>query len=305
MSEYISKKALEALGKPDSDDILLREALAKFLADDMNEGGKTISKTINKESEKYEKYVSRRLNIEYCFIIIFMFTFLISIILPEKMINWRNAFFGVSLLSLVCMSIPRILIKKFQYGRATPESPLDLPYPANERIDAFVAPLQEEFGPKAYYFSAWRRKRKTLDHRQFFGKLRYQSFSEHGRIRKLVMRYPTAFPLPQDIFLRRSDLQKMIEDSKPESKPEPKRQGGPGRTPNPRYNDALIALLLKQKFSQVCVSDEAEAISEISKIFTRWFEENADASGWIPRSDQIKPYAEKIYVGLKNLTPPK
>ena len=193
-------------------------------------------------------------------------------------------------------------MQSLQYGKQ-PDAPLDLPHAANERIDLFLAPLQKEFELKAYYYSVFKKKRIPLEHKQFFGKLRYLLFSEHRHIRSLVLRYPTAIASPQDIFLRRSDLEKMIEDSKPE--PKRKRGTNGGRTASPLYIDSIVAALLNQKFSQLGVSDEAEAVSEISKTLIDWFEANADPSCWTPRSDQIKPYAKQIYVGLKKFRPSK
>jgi hypothetical protein len=309
MNEYMSKKALESLGSPDSDDVLLREALAiflaKFLANDKNEGGAIITNFLKDKSEKYEKQAGRGANISGILIAVSILSFLLFAQYQELYPKAANVLFGIWLLSLLCAGVPRLQTQHFQYGWTRSEAPSDLPHANDEHINAFLAFFQKEFGVKAYYFSRWKKKRVILERRQFFGKLRCFLFSEHGEIRRLVLRFPTAMASPLDIFLRRSDLEKMIEDSKlepeSESEPKPKRQAGPGRTPSSRYADALIALLGDQNLLKIDTDDAEAANREIKKTLNDWFKANKDETEWVPKSNQIETYVEKIYAHLKNL----
>jgi hypothetical protein len=295
MTEYANINGSTLPSDPDADDVPIRQALAMFISDDIDDAGAEITAITNMESAKYKKYFAASDSIFFLCALVFVAVFFTLIFSAENSIETKNSLLNISLGSLIFAAIPRILIQAFQYGWGMPEAPLALPHIANKRIDEFLALLQREFGPKAYYFSIWNRKRVSLGRRQFFGKLRYLLFSEHGSVSRMVIRFPTGLPSPTDIFLRRSDVEKMIEASKP------KRKGGPGRAPSPRYTDAIIALLGNQKLLQLGMADSEQAIDQVTKWMADWFEENADESGWAPRKDQIKPYAEKIYAHLKFL----
>jgi hypothetical protein len=295
MTEYANISGSALPSAPDADDVPIRQALAMFISDDIDDAGAEITAVTNKESATYKKYFVASDFIFYSCALVFVAVFFTLMFSTESSIETKNSLLNISLGSLIFAAIPRILIQVFQYGWAMPEAALALPHSANKRIDEFLALLQKEFGPKAYYFSMWSRARVPLGRRQFFGKLCYLLFSEHGSVRRMVVRFPTGLPSPTDIFLRRSDVEKMIEASKP------KRKGGPGRAPSPRYTDAIIALLGNQKLLQLDVADSEQAIDQVTKWLTDWFEENADESGWVPRKDQIKPYAEKIFAHVKFL----
>ncbi len=270
-----------------------------FISDDLDDAGVEITAITNTESAKYKKHFAASDSIIYLCALVFVAVFFTLIFSAENSVETKNSLLNISLGSLIFAAVPRILIQGFQYGWVVPEAPLALPHIANKRIDEFLALLQKEFGPKAYSFSMWNGKRVPLGRRQFFGKLRYLLFSEHGSARRMVVCYPTGLPSPTDIFLRRSDVGKMIDASKP------KRKGGPGRAPSPRYTDAIIALLANQNLMKLDVTDPQKAKDQIAKWLTDWLENNADESGWVPRKDQIKPYAEKIYVHLKILSDDK
>jgi hypothetical protein len=299
MTDYANINGSPLPSDPDADDVPLRLALAMFISDDIDDAGAEITTITNMESANYKKYFAASDSIFYLSALVFAAVFFTLIFSAESSIETKNSLLNISLGSLIFAAIPRILIQTFQYGWRVPEAPLALPHTANKRIDEFLALLQKESGPKAYCYSIFQKRRVPLGRRQFFGKLRYLLFSEHGSIRRMVVRFPTGLPSPTDIFLRRSDVEKMIEASKP------KRKGGPGRAPSPRYTDAIIALLGNQKLLQLDVADREQGIDQVTRWLTDWFEENADESGWAPRKDQIKPYAEKIYAHLKFLTPHK
>jgi hypothetical protein len=299
MTEYANINGSTLPSDPDADDVPIRLALAMFISDDIDDAGAEITAITNMESAKYKKYFAASDVIFYLSVLVFAAVFFTLIFSAENPVETKTSLLNISLGSLIFAAIPRILIQTFQYGWRVPEAPLALPHIANKRIDEFLALLQKESGPKAYCYSVFQKRRVVLGRRQFFGKLRYLLFSEHGSVRRIVIRFPTGLPSPTDIFLRRSDVEKMIEASKP------KRKGGPGRAPSPRYTDAIIALLGNQKLLQLDVADREQGIDQITKWLTDWFEENADESGWAPRKDQIKPYAEKIYAHLKFLSAQK
>jgi hypothetical protein len=299
MTDYANINGSTLPSDPDADDVPIRLALAMFISDDIDDAGAEITTITNMESAKYKKYFVASDSIFFLCALVFFAVFFTLIFSAESSIETKNSLLNISLGSLIFAAIPRILIQTFQYGWRVPEAPLALPHAGNKRIDEFLALLQKESGPKSYCYSLFQKRRVSLGRRQFFGKLRYLLFSEHGSVRRMVVRFPTGLPSPTDIFLRRSDVEKMIEASKP------KRKGGPGRAPSPRYTDAIIALLGNQKLLQLGMADSEQAIDQVTKWLTDWFEENADESGWVPRRDQIKPYAEKICAHLKFLAAQK
>ncbi len=80
----------------------------------------------------------------------------------------------------------------------------------------------------------------------------------------------------------------------------PKRKGGPGRNSKYRYADAIIALIGDSRLAALNPNDRAASVRTIKEWLAAWFEDNADASGDVPRGDQLSPYAEKIFDHLKN-----
>jgi hypothetical protein len=299
MTDYANISGSALPSTPDADDVPIRQALAMFISDDIDDAGAEITAITNMESAKYKKYLVASDSIFFLCALVFVAVFFTLIFSVENSVETKNSLLNISLGSLIVAAIPRILIQAFQYGWGMPEAPLALPHTANKRIEEFLALLQKESGPQAYCYSIFQKRRVPLGRRQFFGKLRYLLFSEHGSVSRMVVRFPTGLPSPTDIFLRRSDVQKMIEASKP------KRKGGPGRAPSPRYTDAIIALFGNQKLLQLGMADSEQPVDQVTKWLTDWFEENADESGWVPRKDQIKPYAEKICAHLKFLAAQK
>jgi hypothetical protein len=299
MTEYANINGSPLPSDPDADDVPLRLALAMFISDDIDDAGAEITAITNLESAKYKKYFAASDSIFYLCALVFVAVFFALIFSVENSVETKNSLLNISLGSLIFAAVPRILIQAFQYGWGMPEAPLALPHAGNKRIDEFLALLQKESGPKSYCYSLFQKRRVPLGRRQFFGKLRYLLFSEHGSVRRMVVRFPTGLPSPTDILLRRSDVEKMIEASKP------KRKGGPGRAPSPRYTDAIIALLGNENVLNLDVTDGEKAIDQVSKWMTDWFGENADESGWVPRKDQIQPYSKKVYAHLKFLAAQK
>ena len=111
----------------------------------------------------------------------------------------------------------------------------------------------------------------------------------------MVLRYGSIQPFPADVFLHRADVEKII------SMTRQKRKGGPGRNTKYPYDEAIISLIGDEALLTLDLTDRVSALRAIKNRLSKWFEANADASGDVPRPDQLTAYAEKIYDHLKNL----
>lgn len=183
----------------------------------------------------------------------------------------------------------------FQYGVGVPDTLLPIGHPGNKRIDDFIAILNRESGPRAYYYSALLRHRVPLNRRVFFSRFRYLLFSEHLADRKRVTRFPVAMPVPAEIFLDSADVALLVAASKP------KRKGGPGRDPKCPYLDAVIDLIGDPAILSLDLSNEAAALQKVETMMLAWFEGNADPSADAPRRAGVAPYAAKVIVRLKKI----
>ena len=277
----------------DSENVPLWRALAQFTSDDLDDGLKANATTISQAKPPFARYYNAAFIVSMAFgflFVIFLFALLISA--PSKA---ANLFSFLTLATLAVTAAPHVWRQLYQYGVRTPDAPLSLPYPPDRHFDEFLAYLQKASGPRAYYISRFGKRRVFLNRRQFFGRLRYFLFSEHSADRALVMRFRTGHSLPGDIFLHRTDVDKMLAMAKP------KRRGGSGRNSKYRYAEAIIALIGDPRFGTLDLSDRAASVRTIKDWLADWFEVNADASGDVPRADQLAPYAEKIVDHLKNL----
>ena len=276
-----------ASDEEDSENVPLWKALAQFTSEDLDEGLNANAAILNKEKPTFLRYNN------LAFVVSLLFGFLFLVFLLGLMISIRSKsadpLFLLVLALLVATVAPHLWRQAYQYGLKIPESPLHLPHAADRHFDEFLAYLQKASGPQAYYFSRFGKRRKLLNRRQFFGRLRYFLFSEHSRDRGMIMRFPTAMSIPADLYLHREDVEKMIAMSRP------KRKAGPGRNPKYSYADAIIALIGDPRFSCLDLSDRPTAIRTIRDWLSEWFEASADASGDVPRGDQLTPYAGKIF----------
>ena len=277
----------------DSENVPLWRALAQFTSDDLDEGLKANAAVINEAKPPFARYY----NVAFIVSLFFGFVFIVSLIglLLSPTTNFANLFSTLTLATFAAMAAPHIWRQVYQYGLKTPEIPLGLPYAADRHFDEFLGYLQKASGPSAYYISRFGKRRVFLNRRQFFGRLRYFLFSEHSADRALVMRFRTGHSLPGDIFLHRDDVDKMLAMAKP------KRKGGPGRNSKYRYAEAIIALIGDSRLGTLDLNDRAASVRTIKERLADWFEVNADASGDVPRGDQLAPFAEKIVDHLKNL----
>ena len=275
----------------EADDIPLWKVLAKVRSDDLNEGLDANVAFLARIRPAPSRYYNLAL------VISVVFGFLAVLFLIGLLISARSGatslFFFLTLAMVAAAMAPYLWRQAYQYGLKIPDRPLALPHVPDPLFDAVLEHLQKVDGPQAYYRSWFRGKRVPLKRRQFFGRLRYFLFSEHGLDRAMVMRFPTAMALPADIYLHREDVDKMLTMSRP------RRKGGPGRNSKYRYEDAIIALLLDPRPVALNVGDRAGAIQTIKDWLSEWFEANADETGEVPRRDQLTPFAEKIYAHLE------
>lgn len=278
-----------------SENVPLWKALAQFTSDDLDEGLKSNAAIINQAKPIFARYYNAAFIVSMAFgflFVIFLFAMLLSA--PSKS---ADLFAFLTLATLAATAAPHLWRQLYQYGLKTPDAPLPLPYSPDGQFDEFLGYLQKASGPQAYYISRFGKRRMFLNRRQFFGRLRYFLFSEHSADRALVMRFRTGHSLPGDIFLHRDDVDKMLSTAKP------KRKGGPGRNSKYRYAEAIIALIGDPRLGALDLNDRVASVRTIKERLAEWFEVNADASGDVPRGDQLSPYAEKIVDHLKSLPP--
>lgn len=279
----------------DSENVPLWKALAQFTSEDLDEGLKENTAVIKREKPVFQRYY----NLAFVTSLLFGFLFLVFLLGLLISIHSKsaNALLLFVLAFMVATVAPHLWRQAYQYGLTTPDAPLALPHAADRHFDEFLGHLQKASGPKAYYLSRFGKKRKPLNRRQFFGKLRYFLFSEHSRDRGMVMRFPTATSIPADLYVHRDDVEKMIAMSRP------KRRAGPGRNPKYGYADAIVSLIGDHRLDSLDLSDRAKSVRTIKDWLSEWFDAAADASGDVPRGDQLAPYAEKIFDRLRFIAP--
>lgn len=276
----------------DSENVPLWRALAQFTSDDLDEGLKANAVVIRQAKPPFARYYNLAFVVSMAFGFLFVI-FLIGLLLSANTRS-ANLFSGLTLATLTATAAPHIWRQLYQYGLKTPDAPLVLPHAPDRHFDELLGYLQKASGPRAYYISRFGKRRVFLNRRQFFGRLRYFLFSEHSADRALVMRFRTGHSLPGDIFLLRDDVDRMLAMAKP------KRKGGPGRNSKYRYAEAIIALIGDTRLDALDLNDRAASVRAIKEWLAAWFEANADATGDVPRGDQLSPYAEKIFDHLKN-----
>lgn len=277
----------------EADDIPLWKVLAKVRSDDLNEGLNANVAFLARIRPAPSRYYNLAL------VISIVFGFLAVLFLIGLLISARSGatslFFFLTLAMAAAAMAPYLWRQAYQYGLKIPDRPLALPHVPDPLFDAVLEHLQKVDGPQAYYRSWFRGKRIPLKRRQFFGRLRYFLFSEHGQDRAMVMRFPTAMALPADIYLHREDVDKMLTMSVP------KRLGGPGRNVKYPYADALVSFLGDSDILAIDATDQELANTAIRQRLKSFFAEHVDESGAVPRADQLKELVRKIYVRLCRL----
>lgn len=280
-----------------SENVPLWRALAEFTSEDLDEGLKANATVIGNAKAPF----ARSYNLAFAASLIFGNLFIICLIslLIAGQSRWTGLFTAFSLAALVGTAAPQLGRYVHQYGWKRPDAPLGLPHAPDQYFDEFLSFLQKESGPRAFYVSRFGRRPVFLTRQQFFGKLRYFLFSEHSAERAMVMRFRSGFSVPADIFLHRDKVDAILATRKT------RRQGGPGRNSKYRYTDAVIALIGDPQLNALDLRDRAESVRAVKDSLEAWFKDRADASGDMPRRDQLAPFAEKIVDHLAKNTAPK
>lgn len=274
----------------DVDDIPLWKVLAKVRSDDLDEGLSANAALINQVKPRISWYYNLALAISSGFGFLAVI-FLIGLVVSPRS-EATDLFFYLTLAALAGAVAPYLWRQAYQYGLSIPDAPLELPHASDQLFEAVLERLQKVDGPQAYYISRFGKKRIPLRRRQFFGRLRYFLFSEHGKDRAMVMRFPTAMSLPVDLYLHRTDMERILAMSVP------KRPGGPGRNAKYPYADALVSFLGDSDILAIDVTDQELANTAIRQRLKSYFVDNVDDSGAVPRADQLKELIRKIYVRL-------
>lgn len=288
---------------PDEDDIPLREALVVFMSEnleDQEDRRKQLTEITNNINRRYGKYSEAKFIVSYSMVFFVVVFFLVGLISLRTNPAVARLSLNISFFLILAAVIPLLTWNIFEYGWKRLEEPITLPYDSEALIDEFLGVLQKESFynsplPRAYYYPRFSKKPIYIRRRQFFSKFRYLLFSEHLSVRHVVTRYRGALSAPADIFIRRSDLEKMIADSKP------KRKGGPGRILSSKYADAIIAMIGDERLLRLGLGDREKAISQIVVWLNEPSAKAPDESGWKPNPSHIKTYAEKIYARMKSL----
>ncbi len=275
----------------DVDDIPLWKVLAKITADDLDEGSKLNAAFLKGIKPRFSWSYNLAIAISSVFGLLAV-VFLIGLAIAIRSKSADFFYYG-TLLMLAGIITPHLWRRAYQYGLGVPDAPLSLPHPSDPLFDEVLGHLQKVDGPRAYYISRFGKKRIPLNRRQFFGRLRYFLFSEQGNDRGIVMRFPTAMPLPADLYLHREDMERML------AMGAPKRSGGPGRNVKYAYVEAAFDLRADPRLATLDLNDEVAAVRSLTDWLDEWFDSAANVSGDIPKRDRLTPYARKIYAHLK------
>ena len=170
----------------DSENIPLWRALAQFTSDDLDDGLKKNAAVIEQVKPPFVRYYNAAFFVSMGFGFFFII-FLLALLISTQSSS-TNLFSFLTLVALLATAAPHLWRQIYQYGLKTPDAPLELPYAPDRHFDQFLSYLQKVDAPQAYYVSRFGKRRRPLNRRQFFGKLRYFLFSEHSTDRSMVMR---------------------------------------------------------------------------------------------------------------------
>ena len=294
-----------------SADVSLGYALAMFMPGDVDKNVEQISEITNEIFKKYNR--------------IWVMTLIASLVpgaffIPLLVMTADSLFRDpdlallsakMSAVSLVIALIPWILWNFFQYGTKKLKEPTTLPYESNPHFDEFLSILQkgQPYGSSlsiAYYRQIFTKKRKFIQRKQFFGKLRYLLFSEDASDRSVVTSVLSVLPAPADIYISNPDLDQIIANrelslDQGTTNNKPKRPPGPGRKPVYPYDRAVASLRESLEWGKIDLTDQKAAVHEIENWLLEWLEKHPNKNDNIPRREYVKPYAKKLYDEVKNL----
>lgn len=273
--------------------VSLRTALAMILAEDLEEGLATLDAAIGRASNSPSLRSKVRLKS-------LALQFSLPLALVGLVVAGAELFDGTLpgpafTLLIALVAVPPLILAvwhAWQYGAGFPGKPLPLPHESDPKIDFVLGHLQKETGPAAWRRASFSGHLQRADRHLFYGRLRYLLMSEDLAVRRQVSGFPLPFTSAGDLFLARADAEHL------RSLARPKRRGGPGREPKYAYVKAVVATLMDPAVKACDPGDRDGALRFIENRMVNWFEVHADASGDMPRKDQIRPYAIEILEGL-------
>jgi hypothetical protein len=292
MTDTTNNKLRSSMVGNECDNVALWKALAQFRSEDLDEGLKLNQEFI--DTIKVDHFLKHQIS----FAILLVFAAISGFFLIGLIVNINSelsGYFHIFLwLSLASFIAPYMWRRASQYEmKINPDKPLDLPHEEDELFEKVIGYLQKVEAPEAFYIHPLLKKKVKLNRRQFFGKLRYFLFSEHGDDRAMVMRFPSAFGLSADVYLHRDEVEKMRKWLKP------KRSGGSGRKDKYRYKDAFLELIGDPRIGELNLEDRKAAINTITQWLNDWFAVHPHDSGDVPDDDLLKTYAKRICTNLE------
>ncbi|MBU6398420.1 MAG: hypothetical protein KJS74_09605 [Rhodospirillales bacterium] len=250
MKDKVDADRTHDSGSSENDDVPLWYALAAFMAEDINTSLPLIYRitdNILRENAKYFEEIRVMSRVSLAFSIAFL-SYAIWIFISTDTLAGLSiggaAFFAIFSTGL------SYFWHRVQYGKKLwPDEAVDIPHDKNQQINAFISILQkpQPNGKSiAYYYSSVTNRPVFVDRRQFFGALRYLLFAERPKARSAVTRFWTGLPAPANIYIRQSDLERILAARKPTADQKSgvdqvnpptttKRRFNPGRTPEYPY----------------------------------------------------------------------
>jgi len=264
--------------------------------DELDSVIQAIEDQIGRQSSVYTWSVPVILIIPALCLILSIFVALASKAVADTLLN-------IAIAACLIPLVMALLWRRFQYGTGRLRKPREAIYAnasneTRETLEKLFAYLQRESAPRAYYRN-WRGTPIYLERRYFFGNLRVLLLSEFAAVRALCLA-PGGNRISGAI-----KIEKDPDEAIKELGIKPKRAGGPGRNAKYAYGDALISLIGDVRFGALDLSNRTAAIRAIKKWLSEWFEDHADETGDVPRSDLLAPYAEKICAHLEKIAPTK
>jgi hypothetical protein len=185
---------------------------------------------------------------------------------------------------------PALYWRHFQYGLGPIRAKRPALYAGGSKatldtLERLFDYLGRRTAPRAYCRMPEGKKRYISQH-VFMGRLRGLLLSEHAGDRAIVLP-PYGLWFNGEIRIE-ADPEDIVAALKP------KRRGGPGREPKYAYVDAMIDMIDNPELANIDLGDELAARRKVETMLVAWFQARADESGDVPRSDMLRPYADKV-----------
>lgn len=195
----------------------------------------------------------------------------------------------VVIIGLVCFSLMLLAIvawRVFQYGGVAASTPRPALYgngddPAVRNVERLFKLLQRESSPRAFFRLA-NGRRRYVDHRYFFGKLRAAHVARDSTIRSAFFS-PIGSWFDRELFLE-ADVDHLIA----EGKAEPSRAGAPRKYD---YTNAVISLIEHPKVRTIDISRMRGNQKLIIGLLEDWYRSRRLE---VPSETQLSGYAKQI-----------